>query len=132
MLYSGQELGMRERRGALDWEAADDSLREYYETLIETRESTPALGYDGGFERIEFESDSGAVVAYARTTPVGSDAEHDRYVVACNFGDEPTTVSFPGEAVEPTDRVTGESVATGDGLSVENVVVVPAEPRRQG
>jgi glycosidase len=132
MLYSGQELGMRERRGALDWGAADDSLREYYETLIETRDSTPALGYDGGFERIEFESDSEAVVAYARTTPVGSDAEHDRYVVACNFGDDPATVSFPGESVEPTDRVSGDSVAHDDGLAVENVVVVPAEAGRQG
>jgi glycosidase len=132
MLYSGQELGMRERRGALDWEAADDSLREYYETLIETRDSTPALGYDGGFERIEFESDSEAVVAYARTTPGDADAEHDRYVVACNFGDDPATVSFPGESVEPTDRVSGDSVANDDGLAVESVVVVPAEAGRQG
>jgi hypothetical protein len=129
MLYSGQELGMRERRGALDWEAADDSLRDYYESLIETRDSTPALGYGGGFERVDVRCDAEGVVAYARTSPVGADAEHDRYVVACNFGEDPATVSFPGESVGSTDRVSGDPVAHGDGLSVENVVVVPAEPR---
>ena len=132
MLYSGQELGMRNRRGALDWDAADDSLYEHYESLIETRESTPALGYRGGFERVEFESDSEDVVAYARTAPGGEDAEHDRYVVACNFGEGTATVSLREELVDPTDRVTGESVGSGDGLAVENVVVVPAEPYRQG
>jgi glycosidase len=132
MLYSGQELGMRNRRGALDWDAADDSLYEYYESLIDTRESTPALGYRGGFERVDFESDSEEVVAYARTTPEDEDAEHDRYVVACNFGDGPATVSFPDESVGSTDRVTGESVERGSEVEVESVVVVPAEPRRQG
>jgi glycosidase len=130
MLYSGQELGMRSRRGALDWDAADESLLEYYESLIETRDAIPALGYAGGFERVDFESDSDRVVAYARTTPAGSDAEHDRYVVACNFGDDPATVSFPGEAVEPTDRVSDESVAHGDGLSIDSVAVLPAEAGR--
>ncbi|MEF8840993.1 MAG: alpha-amylase MalA [Haloarculaceae archaeon] len=130
MLYSGQELGMRNRRGALDWDAADDSLLDYYGSLVRTRESIPALGYRGGFERIDFESDSDRLVGYARTSPVGADTEHDRYVVACNFGDDPATVSFPGEAIEPTDRVSGESVGHGEGLSVENVVVVPAEPQR--
>jgi glycosidase len=129
MLYSGQELGLRNRRGALDWDSADDSLLDHYESLLRTRESTPALGYRGGFERIDFESTSDRVLAYARTAPEGADAEHDRYVVACNFGDDPATVTFPGEAVEPTDRVSGESVGHGEGLSVENVVVVPAEPR---
>ena len=132
MLYSGQELGMRNRRGALDWDAADDSLLAYYESLIETRESTPALGYRGGFERVDFESDSEEAVAYARTAPEGEDADHDRYVVACNFGDDTATVSLPDESVEPTDRVTGESVGSGGELPVENVVVLPAEPRRQG
>jgi glycosidase len=132
MLYSGQELGMRNRRGALDWDAADDSLYEYYESLIDTRESTPALGYRGGFERVDFESDSEAVVAYARMAPGGEDAEHDRYVVACNFEGGTATVSFPDESIEPTDRVTGESVEQGGEVEVENVVVVPAESRRQG
>jgi glycosidase len=132
MLYSGQELGMRHRRGALDWDAADDSLRGYYESLVETRNATPALGYRGGFERVDFESDPERVVAYVRTTPDGANAEHDRYVVVCNFGDEPASVSLPDEVVEPTDRITGESVASEDGLSVENVVIVPAEPSRQG
>ena len=131
MLYSGQELGMRNRRGALDWDAADDSLYEYYETLIETRESTPALGYRGGFERIDFRCESDDVVAYARTTPEDEDAENDRYVVACNFGDDPATVSFPGESVGRADRVTGESVGRSGGIEVENVVVAPAEPRRR-
>jgi glycosidase len=130
MLYSGQELGIRNRRGALDWDAADESLLDFYESLVRTRESTPALGYRGGFERVEAESDAEAVVAYARTTPEGEDAEHDRYVVVCNFGDGPATVSLPGEDVEPTDRVTGEDVAHGDGLSVESVAVVPAAPGR--
>lgn len=131
MLYSGQELGMRNRRSALDWDAADDSLLEYYRSLVETRNATPALQYRGGFERTDFESDSERVVAYARTAPEGVDAEHDRYVVVCNFGDEPATVSLPGETVGTTDRVTGESVGTGDRLSVESVVVVPVDSGRQ-
>jgi glycosidase len=132
MLYSGQELGMRNRRGPLDWDAADDSLLEYYRSLLRTRESTPALGYSGGFERVDFRSDSDRVLAFARTTPEDEAAEHDRYLVACNFGDDTATVSFPDESVGTTDRVTGGSIGRGGELPVENVVVVPAEPRRQG
>jgi glycosidase len=121
MLYSGQELGTRSRRDPVDWEAADESLRAYYERLLETREAIPALQYEGGFERTP-SSGGERVVAFARTT------EEERYVVVLNFGSETASVDLPEETVLGRDEVTGDAVRTPDGLRVENVVVVPADP----
>jgi glycosidase len=128
MLYSGQELGMRQRRGPVDWDAADDSLYAHYRSLVRTRGSIPALGYEGGFDRTP-STGGDRVVAYARTTPAGTEADHDRYVVVLNFGESPALVDLPGESVLGRDAVTDEPVRAESGLRVESVAILPAEPR---
>jgi glycosidase len=124
MLYSGQEFGVRERRGAVDWSDPDEALRAHYRRLLETRAESPALGYQGGFERVQFEGDDG-VVAFART------GDEERYVVVLNFGPEPTSVVLPEESVVGRDELTGRAVRSDGALSVENVVMVPAKPRER-
>jgi glycosidase len=120
MIYAGQEIGERNRRGKIYWEHAQEDLREYYKTLTSTRNSIPALQYEGDYEEIEYQADSDEVVAYAREAD-------ERYVVALNFGEGDATVSFPGESVGATDAVSGDSVtAVGGDATVDNVVVLPA------
>ncbi|WP_324758243.1 alpha-amylase MalA [Haloarcula montana] len=120
MIYAGQEIGERNRRGKIHWEHAQEDLREYYKRLTSARNAIPALQYEGDYEDIEYQADSEAVVAYAREAD-------ERYVVALNFGEGDATVSFPAESVDATDAVSGDGVATGDGdATVDNVVVLPA------
>jgi glycosidase len=119
MLYAGQELGQRGNRDPLAWEHAREEIREHYEHLIAAREATPALGYHGGFRRVDYEADSDQVTAFAR------DHEDGDYVVVLNFGAAPETVRL-GPDVEPVNAVSGRDVATEDGLEVESVLVLPA------
>jgi glycosidase len=121
MLYAGQEIGEHTRRGQIHWDEADEELRDHYRRLAETREELPALGPDGDFERIDYDSDSDAVVAFAR--------EADRrYVVALHFGEGEATVSLPGERVEPRDAISGADVAAADAdATVDAVAVLPAD-----
>ncbi|RDI70292.1 alpha-amylase MalA [Halopelagius longus] len=121
MLYGGQELGQRGRRDALAWDHAREDIREHYERLIDVRNETPALGYDGAFRRIDYETDTETAVAFAREGP------EETYVCALNFGEEPATVAVDGLSVDSTDLVSGESVAAADGLRVESVAVLRAE-----
>ncbi|RLM57604.1 DUF3459 domain-containing protein [Halobellus sp. Atlit-31R] len=119
MLYGGQELGQRGRRDALAWEHAREELFEHYERLLDLRAELPALGYDGTLDRIDYESDTDRAVAFARE-------RDDTYVCVLNFGDEPATVTLDDHAVDPTDRVSGESLATAEGLRVDDVAVFRA------
>jgi len=120
MIYAGQEIGERNRRGHIYWEHARDDLREYYRRLARTRNETPALGYHGEYEPVAVEGGGDRTVAFAREAEA-------RYVVVLHFGAGETTVSVPGESVDPYDVVTGEAVDAPDGDSVvENVVVLPA------
>jgi glycosidase len=121
MLYAGQEIGEHTRRGQIHWDDADEDLREHYRRLAETREATPALGPDGEFERIDYQSDSEGVVAFAR------EAE-ERYVVALHFGDGTASVSFPGEQVDRRDAVSGTDIdARAGAVTVDSVAVLPAD-----
>ncbi|WP_255196345.1 alpha-amylase MalA [Halorarius litoreus] len=121
MVYSGQEFGERLRRGHVDWDAADEELRAHYKALLETNDETPALARDADFAPVDYEAASPGVTAYARDT--GS----ERVVVVLNFGPETETVGLPGERVDATDLVSGESVAAEGGVDVESVVVLQAE-----
>ncbi|MBX0322866.1 alpha-amylase [Halomicroarcula sp. F13] len=124
MLYAGQEIGERTRRGEIHWDHADEDLREHYRRLAETRETTPALGPAGDYEPVPYESDSDAVVAFAREAD-------ERYVVALHFGEGTASVSVPGERVATRDVVTGTDVAgDGDTVTVESVAVLPTENQR--
>ncbi len=118
MIYGGQELGQRGKRDPLAWEHANDELRDHYRRLVEVRDSMPALGYEGRFREVEFEADSDRAVAFVRET----DAES--YLCALNFGAGEAVVGVDAE-LDPTDVVSGESVADENGVRVDDVIVVP-------
>ena len=120
MLYAGQEIGERQRRGHTHWEYANEELREFYHELTDTWAEIDALHVDADFERVDYESDNDAVTAYAR------DGEDGRYIVVLNFSDGPEVVGL-GEEVEATDRISGENVAAENGVTVEDAVVLPAK-----
>jgi glycosidase len=117
MLYGGQEIGQMGRRDPLAWEHANEQLQSHYERLIETRNQIPALGFDGAFRRVDYESDTDRAVAFAR--------EHDegRYVVALHFGEGTANVDVEPH-VDSYDVVHDEHVNEGGELAVEDVVVV--------
>jgi glycosidase len=121
MLYGGQELGQRGRRDPLAWDDAREEIKSHYERLIELRNETPALGYDGSFSRIDYESDTDEAVAFHR------EADGEAYVCILNFGEDPATITLDDISVDSTNAVTGDDVASADGLRVENVAVLPAE-----
>ncbi|WP_224335725.1 alpha-amylase MalA [Haloprofundus halobius] len=138
MLYGGQELGQMGRRDALAWDHANEELRNYYESLIDMRNETDALRYDGAFSRIDYEAESDRVVAFAREDTVASDASRraltrsaredgQKYVVALNFGADPAPVEF-GPSVENRDVVSGEMLEADEhGLYVDHVAVLPVD-----
>ncbi|SFG81063.1 Glycosidase [Halopelagius inordinatus] len=117
MLYGGQELGQRGRRDALAWDHAREEIRDHYQRLIDVRNETPALGYEGAFRRIDYEADSEDAVAFARDGP------DETYVCVLNFGDDAATVGVDGLSVDSTDVITGDDLADADGLRVDSVAV---------
>jgi glycosidase len=121
MLYGGQELGQRGRRDALAWDDAREEFRDHYERLLALRDDLPALGPEGAFERVEYEADSDRAVAFAR------ELDGETYVCALNFGASTATVRLGDRSVDPTDLVSGDSLATEVGLAVDDVAVFRAE-----
>ncbi len=67
MIYYGQERGMTEYRGTMCWDDGDDGLTVFHRSLSAAREEHPVLR-EGTVERVEWESDSSDVVAFARET----------------------------------------------------------------
>jgi len=130
MIYYGQERGVPEQRGPMRWHDGDADLTAFHRALASLRAETPALR-DGGVEPVAHEvtaGDSkteagdgrdGAVVAYAR-----EDGKH-RYVVVLNFAADTASVSL-GEPVEPTDLISGEAVADGDEVTIDDAAVFRA------
>ncbi|MDF9746908.1 alpha-amylase family glycosyl hydrolase [Natrinema salsiterrestre] len=114
MLYYGQETGVTGRRDPMNWGAFDEDLLEHYERLIDLRKSHPALQAGADLERIPYEADTAAAVAFART-----DSETDRrVVVVLHFGTGTATVELE-ESVGETDLLIGT-----DGLEWERTVAV--------
>nr|WP_231751512.1 DUF3459 domain-containing protein [Halogeometricum sp. CBA1124] len=120
MLYGGQELGQRGRRDAIAWDHAREEIRDHYQQLIDVRNETPALGFDGTYHRVDYESDTDRAVAFLR------ELDGDAYVCILNFGEEPATVTLSDYSVDSTDLVTGEETATAEGLEVDHVAVLSA------
>jgi glycosidase len=118
MLYGGQELGQQGRRDALAWDHAREEIKAHYERLIDLRNEVPALGFDGAYHRVDYESDTDAALAFAR------EYEGDEYVCLLHFGDGEATVTLDDLDVDATDLVTGDSVATEAGLAVDDVAVL--------
>ena len=121
MLYGGQELGQRGRRDAIAWDDAREEFREHYARLVALREEVPALGAGGTLERIDYEADTDRAVAFAR------EDNGDAYVCVLNFGTSPVTVTLDERKVDATDLVSGESLATAEGLEIDDVAVFRAE-----
>ncbi|SFR69410.1 alpha-amylase MalA [Halogeometricum limi] len=120
MLYGGQELGQRGRRDAIAWDHAREEIRDHYERLIEIRNETPALGYDGTYHRIDYGADTDRAVAFRR------ELNGDAYVCVLNFGEDAATVTLGDDVeVDSENLVTGEDTATADGLEVEHVAILP-------
>jgi small ligand-binding sensory domain FIST len=124
MVYSGQEFGETVRRGFVDWQDADEDLREHYRDLVALNDDLEALAPGASFEPVAYDCESKGVTAYARESEAG-----ERVVVVLNFGPATETVALPEETVEPTDLVTGADVdADGaKGVSVDHVVVMRAD-----
>ncbi|WP_264782960.1 alpha-amylase family glycosyl hydrolase [Haladaptatus sp. T7] len=128
MMYYGQERGMTEYRGTMRWDDGDEVLTTFHRSLCETRDELSVLR-DGTVERVEWESDSEAVVAFAR------EMDAERVVVALNFSERPQSVRID-ERIEAEDLVTGRRIPTarrddggthsGTELLVSDVVVVRA------
>ncbi|PCR89264.1 alpha-amylase family glycosyl hydrolase [Natrinema ejinorense] len=126
MLYYGQETGVTGRRDPMNWDAFDEELLEHYERLIDLRKTDPALQAGAELERIPYDVDTDAAVAFARRDPESG----RRLVVALHFGAGTATVEIDEPVVE-TDLLTGSNVGDGvDGqrsLSVETVVVLESD-----
>ncbi|WP_435099968.1 alpha-amylase family glycosyl hydrolase [Halorubrum sp. N11] len=120
MIYAGQEIGEHWTRGKIHWKDADEDLLAFHQQLGRVRSEFDALGYRADFDEVQVESTSENVVAYAR------ESDGERVVVVLNFGHEPEEVGLPGERIETTDRLSGESVAAEGGIYVENAVVLLA------
>ncbi|MCU4717816.1 alpha-amylase family glycosyl hydrolase [Halapricum hydrolyticum] len=120
MLYYGQETGVADQRGTMNWDDVDEELTAYYENLIAARDSLSELASDAPTTPIELDDQPDGVVAYAR----GS--EDGQVLVVLNFGGDAATVSLPA-GVETTDLLTDIDVSDGDGVSVEHAVVLRAD-----
>ena len=120
MIYYGQETGLTERRERMNWDAADEVLRSFYRSLAELRHELEPLQSDGDVVPLSVAPGDDRVTGYAR------EAGGERVHVLLNFGDGPTTVE-QHPAVERTDLVAGESVAAGEGVTVDDAVVLRAD-----
>jgi hypothetical protein len=137
MVYAGQEFGQRGKRDDLAWGHADESLREHVRRLTALRGERPALATAAALDRVEYDVLEGwddRVVAFRREVEAPADAadggeggDADAVVVVLNFGAEPATVAVDA-ASSVTDLLTGESVGADDGLRVDSVAVLPADP----
>ncbi|MEM9057778.1 MAG: alpha-amylase family glycosyl hydrolase [Pseudomonadota bacterium] len=118
LLYSGQEAGLDRRleffsADPIDWR--DYSLETFYRDLVALKDAHAALthGADGGrFVALETSATQPKAYAFGRRA-AGSDV-----VVALNFGDTPTTLSFAQGMLPGRSVVFGEATADGDRLSL--------------
>ena len=116
MIYYGQERGVEEDRGEMRWYDGDADLTDFHRRLVRARNEHPPLRAEG-VEAVEYDAESDAVTAYAR-----EDESGERLVVVVNFDVEPQVVSV--EVTDTTDLLTGEDVSDGEGVVVEDAVVL--------
>ncbi len=123
MLYQGQETGLRTPREPMNWGAFDEDQLAFYERLLDLRREEPALQSTAALERVSYETETDAAVAFARAAP-----DRDRRVlVAIHFGEGSASVALEDEAFGRTDLLTGEIVVDREGVvTVDSVVVLEA------
>jgi len=119
MVYAGQEIGERQRRGHIHWEYTNEDLQDFHRDLAQTWDEIDALHVQADFEKIDYENDNDSVTAFAR------DGEDGRYVVVLNFSEGTEVVGLDVE-VDAVDQITGENVAAEGGVTVEDAVILPA------
>jgi len=130
MVYAGQEFGQLGKRDPLAWDHADGALQAHVRRLAAARAEEGALAAGADLRRLPYEvvdGEPGRVVAFGRAAENGLDAA----VVVLNFGAAPATVAVDAAAGDD-DVVTGEGVRADEGLRVDDVVVVPADPAALG
>ncbi|WP_458210581.1 alpha-amylase family glycosyl hydrolase [Haladaptatus sp. NG-SE-30] len=120
MIYYGQERGVMESRGTMRWHDGDADLTDFHRLLVRARREHPAL-QSNHVERVDYDSDSDAVIAYVRETEAGD----ERLIVLLNFDSQPHTVGI--ESVGTTDLLTGEDVSVENQIQVDNVVILRGE-----
>jgi glycosidase len=121
MIYYGQERGMTEYRGPMQWTEGDDGLTRFHRRLVRTRAAEPALRA-GDLAAVDWEADSDEAVAFAREHEAG------RVVVCLNFGGDSAAVTVD-EPVGDRDLLTGDAAAVDrEGgaatVSVDDAVVL--------
>jgi glycosidase len=120
MIYYGQERGVTEQRGEMKWYDGDADLTEFHRRLSKLRNERAVLR-SGEVERVDAVGDD-RTVAYAR------DDGEERLVVLLDFGDREAGVTVEvEESVGKTDLLTGEEVATDEGIEVRDCVVLRSE-----
>ncbi|WP_049972116.1 alpha-amylase family glycosyl hydrolase [Haladaptatus cibarius] len=121
MIYYGQERGMTEYRGTMQWGHGDDELTKFHRALSELRDEYPVLR-DGTVKQVEFECHSENVVAFAR------ESGDSRAVVVLNFGESAREMTVDAE-IEAKNLVTGERISTAEDrngktkFTIQSVVV---------
>jgi glycosidase len=132
MIYYGQERGVEEQRGEMKWYDGDADLTEFHRRLSRLRGQHSVLR-SGDVERVEWEvsdrQDDGPNDDESTPDPTVAYARNDgdsRVVVVLNFGEESREVEF-SEPVGETDLLTGEAVATENGVEVADAVVLERE-----
>jgi glycosidase len=120
MIYYGQETGVGDQRGTMNWDSIDEDLQTHYENLIAAREELPELQSAADTQPVELADRPEGVVAYARQ------AEDGQVLVVLNFESGDATVSLP-DGVETTDLLTDSDAADGSGVTVDSAAVFRAD-----
>ncbi|QCC50471.1 alpha-amylase family glycosyl hydrolase [Halapricum salinum] len=120
MIYYGQETGVGDQRGTMNWDSIDEDLKAHYENLVSARKSVPELASAADTQPVELDDQPDGVVAYARQ------GEDGQVLVVLHFESGSATVSLPA-GVETTDLLTDSDVADGSGVSVDSAVVLRAD-----
>jgi glycosidase len=120
MIYYGQETGVDQQRGTMNWDSIDEDLQTHYENLIAARDELPELASAADTQPVELADRPDGVVAYARQAAEG------QVLVVLNFEGGAATVAVP-DGVETTDLLTGSDVADSSGVSVDSAVVLRAD-----
>ncbi|WP_254279558.1 glucodextranase DOMON-like domain-containing protein [Haloarcula marina] len=120
MVYYGQETGLTGMRERMNWERADEDLRAFYRNLAAVRHDERALQSDADVIPLSVAPGNDRVTGYAR------EMEGERVHVLLNFAEDAVEVA-QHPAVERTDRVSGDSVGTAGGVTVDSVAVLRAD-----
>ncbi len=99
LIYYGQELGMREIRGAMPWDQTENGLFRFYQRLLNLRRQKPAL-QGGEWLQLDGDLGDGDVLAYVRKKG------QQRILVLLNFSEETQYALFEAHQLIPDSDTT--------------------------